>query len=534
MKLLNRWVWVGILVAVFKMDVFGQSWGLSGSCNLNVNGPAWSSEYDNEKRAVFKFSYKDLAGKGWGCTGMLINQYVPEGSSIRRYFITARHCTVDADLNSFVFYFNYQSPDASNESVPDIKIMGNDTIFGNQGKSASSKEYRYMLKSPVRRIKEVWGPDISLMEIVNPIPAHFNVYYAGWSPRNPHPEVDNPYVGIHHPKGDIKKISMTFDVMPMRNPVATGCRTITKVIDAIIKLFGGKSTTEVVCNYVDIPYMAVRSWAEGITEPGSSGSPLFSTRKRLLTVLSRGVSAPSCTFFTFLTDGYGKFVTAYATPSFRWALNPSNVIDVNLFGIGGRQPTCPPDLELTGKFFPAKDYQRDNQIVLSTSGVANLHHFTMYPGSDLVVTGAQGVSTGVGFSVLSALFKSQTVRCSPDGYYSLTTGLEDWERYYVPTNYPHYFRAADASYDDDMVVFPNPTVDGKLVVAYEVRELGSVQLDVYTIHGKHIQNLFRVNDHQVGYTQQDVVLEGIGAGIYYMVLHTPTYTVHKKIIIDPR
>jgi hypothetical protein len=248
---------------------------------------------------------------------------------------------------------------------------------------------------------------------------------------------------------------------------------------------------------------------------------------------SLGESFPPCGSGFRTTDGYGKFVVGYATPSIREALNPDNIIDVNLFGIGGRQPHCPPELTLKGKFFPAKDYQSENRIFISASKKVTLENFTLYPGSELVVTAGEDIVMGAGFEILpGASFTSSIVGCSPDGY-SLTADLSDWETHYVPTRYSSSSRAEESSsFEESVFFFPNPIVDKGTICVYQVYEPGNVQLELYTVHGKKVKDFLSVENHSAGSFQQSIEVGDLPSGIYYFILATPTYTVHKKVLID--
>ena len=98
---------------------------------------------------------------------------------------------------------------------------------------------------------------------------------------------DTP-VCIHHPSGDIKKITFDYD-----NAVSAG-------------------------NYWDI-----NQWEDGTTEPGSSGSPLFDgNSKRIVGQLYGGTA--SCTSITY--DTYGK-------TSVSWNNGLSTYLDPNNSGL---------------------------------------------------------------------------------------------------------------------------------------------------------------------------------------------------------
>ena len=90
-------------------------------------------------------------------------------------------------------------------------------------------------------------------------PDSYDVYYAGWSRVT---TGITKIVGIHHPRGDIKKISFDNDAPTFINASS---------------LVGSSSF-----------YGWEISWDDGVTEEGSSGSPLFDQNGRIIGQLVGG------------------------------------------------------------------------------------------------------------------------------------------------------------------------------------------------------------------------------------------------------
>ena len=215
---------------IFAQDVCGWNFNSTHSCQINVNTnyPNFNSR-EAIKRATLKYNID-----GGGCTGTLINT-----SNNRQLFVTAAHClkkgpTCDGNWKSTyidennpgaicTLVFNYQSPNENTLSTPYTNVgcitkQTNSTdinIPNNIGSTVISKGNEYVHESFVKLLYVTKFPllggftdctagDMAVLEILKPIPAHFNVYYAGWSP-----ETFNkpPYAVIHHPNGDVKKIS---------------------------------------------------------------------------------------------------------------------------------------------------------------------------------------------------------------------------------------------------------------------------------------------------------------------------------------
>ena len=230
-----------------------RGYGDSGSCNNNVAcsvGDDWADEIRSVAMIL-------TSGGTRLCTGTLINNAAQD---LAPYFLTANHCLGGSD--SWIFMFNYESPECENQNGPTNMTVSGSTLLVNNSAS-----------------------DVALLLLNETPPLDYNVHYAGWDVSGLTPAIP---VGIHHPAGDIKKISFDYD-----NASNSG-------------------------NYWDID-----SWDDGTTEPGSSGSPLFDGEThRIIGQLYGGVA--SCTNFGY--DTYGK-------TSVSWGLGLNTYLDPNNTGI---------------------------------------------------------------------------------------------------------------------------------------------------------------------------------------------------------
>lgn len=118
--------------------------------------------------------------------------------------------------------------------------------------------------------------DFALLEVLEPIPDDYQVYLSGWSAEE---SPKAPYVTIHHPSGDLKKISH----------------------------FDGDVTPACWGECPDNMHWEVERWTTGTTEPGSSGSPLFESTGRIIGQLHGGVA--SCWYQGY--DRYGAFKNSW-------------------------------------------------------------------------------------------------------------------------------------------------------------------------------------------------------------------------------
>jgi PKD repeat protein len=256
-----------------------QGWGQSGACNMNVNCPR-GLPWQNQKRAVAR-----IIDNGDACTGALVNNTLQDG---KPYFLTANHCFNNA-TSTWVFSFNWEAPGCTN---PSTAIPETQTISGSTVKARAS------------------ASDFLLLELSSKPPASYNVYYAGWNAGKT--AALNTTI-IHHPSGDIKKI--TFDEQP---PLTWG--------------YG-------IGNPNDTTHWRTVNYEYGTTtEGGSSGSPIFDHNQRIVGQLHGGPA--SCTNID--SDYYGKFSLSWylgTTPASRlkdW-LDPLNT---GALALDGMDPGC--------------------------------------------------------------------------------------------------------------------------------------------------------------------------------------------------
>ena len=195
------------------------------------------------------------------CTGSLVNT---TANDYRPLFLTANHCLTggsDAisapNLSHWSFYWHYESPTCSN-ALPVIRSTVGATVVANNSVS-----------------------DFALLQLTeNPRNANgVTPYYLGWDRSG---NSGTGGVGIHHPNGDIKKVS-TYNVTPL--------------------------STDYLNNTVNASGNHWRvTWNAGTTEGGSSGSPLINSNRSIIGQLHGGYA--SCSVQT-QPDWYGKFSVSW-------------------------------------------------------------------------------------------------------------------------------------------------------------------------------------------------------------------------------
>ena len=248
----------------------GSEFGGSGECMVNVNceeGLYWQ----NEKKAVAMI----LVNGNRCCTGSLINT---TDLSQKPYLLTANHCLRtrhdnyqlhDAEtapyLDNYSFWWNYEVPGCLNDSVEPTPISTvGATILAND--SYSDFALLHLSEDP--------------QHLSNYIP-----YYLGWDCSG---QNGDPGICIHHPKGDVKKISTVSS-----QPVSTPCYGYTESANESHWKVTWKATPR----------------GHGVTQGGSSGSSLLTAGHKVIGQLHAGCS--NCGDSISAPDWYGKFSVSW-------------------------------------------------------------------------------------------------------------------------------------------------------------------------------------------------------------------------------
>ena len=240
--------------------------GNAGPCQVNINcneGDLWQ----RQKRGVARILMRVGNSLFW-CSGSLVNTTAQDG---RPYFLTADHCGQQAsmeDLQQWQFYFNFERPSCENTGMPYHNVLYGASLLAS---------------GPM-----LGGSDFKLLQLGQMPPPTWNVYYNGWN-REDEPAISG--AGIHHPRGDAKKISTFDEELTSATPTVSG------------DLMAENSTWRV--TWIATPN------GHGVVEGGSSGSPLFNENGLIVGTLTGGSS--SCNN-TSNPDFYGKM-------SYHWDQN---------------------------------------------------------------------------------------------------------------------------------------------------------------------------------------------------------------------
>lgn len=228
--------------------------GSSTLCEVNVNCP--EGDHTRQQQDAVVHIYCKIGNSYAYCTGTVVNN---TDEDFTPYVLTAAHCGgVTRPLSAFdykawVFTFHYEKPQCQNNYQLATKYL---TLSGCEMVSFLSTEGK---------------SDGLLLKLSSPIPSYYGVYYAGWDRSE---AVGEKHIGLHHPNGDVMKVSTSRE----RPHIVT-------YGDATHK--GGSDA------YLHVEYQKTPN-GHGVTEGGSSGSPLFNEEGLLVGTLTGGAS--SCSF----------------------------------------------------------------------------------------------------------------------------------------------------------------------------------------------------------------------------------------------
>ena len=253
----------------------------SASCQINVNCSE-GEDFQDEKRGVARVYIIEGNSAGF-CSGSLVNNLAKDCKPL---FLTALHCGISTsanDMNLWQFYFNYEAPTCSNPSSEGslannyvtgcIRLSDSNDNGGNTGSDFLLLQLG-SVQNEASTITKLKG-------------TNFQAYWNGWDANN---VTSSNGKGIHHPSGDIKKISSY-----------TSSLTSTS--------YGGSVSN----THWSLSWSATTN-GHGVTEGGSSGSPLFTYNNgnsRIVGTLTGGSSY--CNYPTDI-DLYGKM-------SYHWSGN---------------------------------------------------------------------------------------------------------------------------------------------------------------------------------------------------------------------
>ncbi len=258
----------------------------AATCNIDINCKD-GNHWQREKRSVVRMQtiyWNDKRQRVTQvCTGALINQ---NSKTKKPYLLTANHCISTSEMAAATtFAFGYEKPSCK-AAIPELtqQIAGSIIL-------ATKKEL-----------------DFTLLQLSDDVAAKYKPYYSGW---NASPDAPANGTGIHHPQGDVKKISI--DNSPL--------------VSATFK----DEAADLICD--DNAHWKVTEWNSGITEKGSSGSPIFDPNHLIVGSLTGGnarCTNPKDDYYSKFCEQWNKYKDM--KESLKTWLDPDNTGKTMLYG----------------------------------------------------------------------------------------------------------------------------------------------------------------------------------------------------------
>ncbi|MCD9855996.1 T9SS type A sorting domain-containing protein [Epilithonimonas sp. JDS] len=222
----------------------GGNLNASSDCNIDVNCSI-GNDADPLKNVLKKSIGLVLVDGAAMCSGALINN---TANDKKPYFLTANHCY--SDPTTWAFRFNW---------------ISTNTVCGTTEDSVSNTDYHTISGATLKAKRE--STDFCLVEINSEIPENWETVWSGWDRTK---DISPWIFGIHHPAGDIMKVSR-----------------------------GGNPTLEG-------NMWTFNNWEMGSAEAGSSGSPLYNSNGKIIGQLCCGASFCNGTTYQSGYYQYGR------------------------------------------------------------------------------------------------------------------------------------------------------------------------------------------------------------------------------------
>jgi hypothetical protein len=245
-------------------DAKGPHGDAEGDCHIDVACPDAQPWHYPINSVVFLSMTAYIPDEGWGmflCTGAMVNNVRMDKTP---YVLSADHC-VSADDQTFKFYFNYQLNECGGTTGISSRVANGGTIVA---RSNATNTYA--------------SSDFLLVKITGNLGIAYrdSIFFAGWDRSG----AFSVGTCIHHPGGDWKKISF-------------------------VKSISAPTTGSYANKFFVVSWLTNPN--KGVTEQGSSGSPLFNSHGLIIGTLTGG---SSYCYYPTGKDNYGRM-------SYHWTNN---------------------------------------------------------------------------------------------------------------------------------------------------------------------------------------------------------------------
>ena len=471
-----------------------KDFGDSESCQVNINCSE-GTDWQDEKRGVARILVKDGNQYGW-CSGSLVNN---TANNCKPLFLTALHCGVTsstADFNQWRFYFKYEAAGCTSPNSQG-SLGGSATSITGAVKLANSNDGGgdYGSDFLLVQLGTIAGEAATIAKLKTPA---ISAYWNGWDANN---TAATAGVSIHHPAGDIKKVS-TFN-----------------------SALGSSTWSNVPNTHWRVRWVTTTN-GSGVTEGGSSGSPLFTYNggnSRIVGTLTGGSSY--CTSVSS-PDFYGKVsyhwqsnTTAGNVP-LKTYLDPANTGALVINGSSDPCTLTAPNAQFSGTPLSVMTGGTVQFSNLSTN--ATTWAWTIVPGT----AGTAWSFTGG----TSATSQNPQVQFNTVGKYSVAlvasngTGSDTESK----INYVAVYNSA-AGIDESPVfatvsVYPNPVTE-QLSIDLTDLPATHVSIEVYDITGKLLHTVKDKSGSVV-----EINMAGLAGGVYQVILKSGENTSIRRVI----
>ncbi len=359
----------------------GGSGGIdSGSCNVDVACP----EADGWRLQIPAIGVISTGGSRF-CTGFLVNNVRQDR---KPYFMTANHCGLTSgNAASLIVFWNYENSFCRPVGSAQSGQVGD----GSLGQFSTGSTFRAAFASS----------DFTLVELSQPPNPAWRLSWAGWDKSG----AQSPNGAcIHHPNTEEKRITLYNTTTDNGNCGFSGSH---------VRAF----------------------WSLGVTEPGSSGSPLFDANHRAIGQLHGGPSACGVAQGN-LNDCFGRFSASWtgggtsATRLSNW-LDPDNTGVTSIDTLGSMLSVTPaPNVTHTGPVGGPFSNIPTIYNISNSTGMSAQYSVSIIGGATapILINGGTSTLNGVIFSGGNLNFTvtlASSANSLPAGIYSATIRIQD-------------------------------------------------------------------------------------------------------------
>jgi len=330
--------------------------GFAGECNVNMNcseGQPWQ----NEKNAVALI----LVQGSRICTGSLLNT-TSQGQD--PYFLIANHCLWNVPINNHTDTVTYDA--ISNPNLDGTTLYWN---YEAAGCDTGDDEPIPYTTSGATVIANNSISDFALLQLSED-PKNiigFAPFYLGWDCSG---DSGEPGVCIHHPRGDVKKISSV-----LLSPISTSYTNETENSNGKYWKVNWKSTDN----------------GFGLIEKGSSGAPLMNSYHKTIGQLRGGND--DCIYNTE-ADWFGKFSVSWTGNGnssiyrrLNYWLDSQNVAPQTMEGL--RVVSTATTITISGQLYGNMLVKGSGQLTIQANvEMKGSNTLTVESGGKLIINGA--------------------------------------------------------------------------------------------------------------------------------------------------